>query len=41
MVAAAIFLLFAVQATAMFTYGRVTERLESPIASTEPRKQPG
>ena len=38
MVYAAIFLLFAVPAMAMFTYGRVTERLESPIASTEAEK---
>jgi len=38
MVYAAIFLLFAVPAMAMFTYGRVTERLESPIASTETEK---
>ncbi len=38
MVYAAIFLLFAVPAMAMFTYGRVTERLESPMASTETEK---
>lgn len=32
MVYAALFLLFAVPAMAMFTYGRITERLETPIA---------
>ena len=40
MVYAAIFLLFAVPAMAMFTYGRVTEHLDSTTASDEPEKQP-
>ena len=39
MVHAAIFLLFAVPAMAMFTYGSVTERLDCTAASTEPEKK--
>jgi len=37
---ASIFLLFAVPAMAMFTYGRVTERLESPQLPMNREKQP-